>query len=69
MTPNTRSRTNLINARLKLQKTQREVALAAEIERSHYAKIEAGARMPSVDAAHRIAKALNSSIEHLFFDE
>ena len=68
MTPNSRSRTKLINARQSLLKTQREVSLEAGIERSHYAKIERGERMPSVDVAHRIAKALNSSIEHLFFD-
>lgn len=47
-------------------KTQVEVAFAANITVISYYRYEAGARLPRVDVAIRIAKALNCTVEDIF---
>lgn len=48
--------------------TQEQVAKLAGISRSAYSNIESGKRAPSVDAAKKIAKALNFNWQ-IFFDD
>lgn len=48
----------LIDARKKTGRTQRSVALEAEITPAHYNRIENGKRQPSVDVAKKIAEVL-----------
>lgn len=47
-------------------KTQEQVALETGVGVRLYQYYEAGEKRPSVDAAIRIAKALGTTVEHLF---
>ena len=47
-------------------KTQKQVATAAGIPYISYQNYELGLRTPSVEAAKKIAQALNSTVEYLF---
>lgn len=58
----------LLAARQALSLKQWEVAERAGISRSHYTKLEAGERVPSLRVAERVAKALNAKPDELFFD-
>jgi len=51
--------------RNKLRKSQEEVADKAEIDRSYFSEIECGKVSVSVGIAHRIAKALNTSLSRI----
>lgn len=46
---------------------QEELAKRAKISRPMLSNIERGEAFPSLLAAHRIAKALNSTIDEVFF--
>jgi putative transcriptional regulator len=59
---------NLIARRAKLNLTQQEVADRARITRSFYTRIECGSRSPSIAVAKRIADALKTTVDKLFFD-
>lgn len=48
-------------------KTQREVANAANIPSSQISAYETGARTPNIDTLASIAKALNKSIDELYY--
>ena len=50
------------------QKTQEEVARAAQVSQPSYANIEAGRRMPSVPTAKRIAAALGFDWKKFYED-
>lgn len=56
----------LKNAREKLGLTQVEVAEKAQITERSYQRYEAERRVPNVNTAKLIAKALNSTVEELF---
>jgi putative transcriptional regulator len=58
---------NLIDARKKLSMTQDDLARKAKLSRSMLSNIERGDTLPSLKVAYRIAKTLNSTIEHIFF--
>jgi putative transcriptional regulator len=60
--------TNLINARKKFNMVQDDLAKKAKLSRSMLSNIERGYALPSLEVAYRIAKTLNSTIEHIFFD-
>ncbi len=62
-------RTALVVRRQALHITQKQVASLAGISRSHYTKIEAGVRTPTLDIARRIACALRAGVDELFFDQ
>ena len=51
--------------RNKLRKSQEEVADKAEIDRSYFSEIECGKGSVSFGIAHRIAKALNTSLSRI----
>jgi transcriptional regulator with XRE-family HTH domain len=51
--------------RNKLRKSQEEIADKAEIDRSYFSEIECGKVSVSVGIAHRIAKALNTSLSRI----
>ena len=57
----------LINARKSLGLNQEEFAKRAKISRPMLSHIERGAALPSLDAAYRIAKVVNSTIDEIFF--
>lgn len=52
--------------REKQAKTQKQIAFAAGIPLISYQAYEMGTRTPSVEAAKKIAKALNSTVDNLF---
>ena len=54
--------------RREAQKTQEEVARAAQVSQPSYANIEAGRRTPSVPTAKRIAAALGFEWQR-FYEE
>jgi len=58
----------LKQAREQAKLTQMEVAEKAQISKRHYWRLEAGTSRPIVDVASSIAKALDSTIEDLFFE-
>jgi DNA-binding XRE family transcriptional regulator len=62
------TRNKLIQRRNELKLTRHEVAGRARIGYSHYIKIEAGIRTPSLNIAQNIAQILGSSVDYLFFD-
>lgn len=62
-------RLNLLKLRESLGLSQQQVAEKAQISRSFYALIESGRKTPSLPVAHRIAKALETSVEIFFEDE
>jgi len=51
--------------RNKLGKSQEDVAFKAEIDRSYFSEIECGKVSVSVAVAHKIAKALNTSLSRV----
>ena len=59
---------NLIEARKARNWTQDVLAKKAKCSRSLLSNIERGAVVPSLSVAFRIAKVLDSTIEHLFFN-
>lgn len=61
--------TKLKEARKKVGLIQVEVANKAKISPLSYLRYECGNRIPRVDTAILIAKALNSSVEELFSDK
>ncbi len=54
-------------ARMRRGLTQRQLALAAGIGKSTLSMIEAGQRVPRVDTALLIARALETTVEDLFW--
>lgn len=52
-----------------LNLTQDELAIKSNTCRATFANYENGKRIPPVDVAARIAKALNVSMDYLFADE
>lgn len=60
------SKTKLKAKRQKEGLTQVEVAEKAHIAKKNYQRYESGERIPRVDTAILIAKALNSTVEELF---
>lgn len=54
--------------RKKLGLSQEEIAYKAEIDRSYLSEIEGGKVAVSVEVAHKIAKALKTSLANLFKD-
>lgn len=60
------SKTKLRAKRQKEGLTQVEVAEKANINPLSYQRYESGERIPRVDTAKLIAKALNSTVEELF---
>lgn len=59
---------NLIKEkRSKKRLTQEELAKMANISRPHLAEIENGNAIPSILVAQRIAKALKSKVDNIFF--
>lgn len=57
----------LIKKRAVMNMTQEQLAKKAKISRPLLSNIERGAASPSLMSAHRIAKALNSTIDEIFF--
>ena len=51
--------------RNRLRKSQEEIADKAEIDRSYFSEIECGKVSVSVAVAHKIAKALNTSLSRI----
>lgn len=60
-------RTWLQQERVKVNKTQEDVAIAAGIKRPYYTQIESGVRRPSVEVAQKIANCIGFNWV-LFFD-
>lgn len=58
---------NLVKRRKELGLTQEQLAKKAKISRAALSNIERGEGMPSLERAYRIARILDSTIEHLFF--
>lgn len=65
---NKKVRTALIKARKDKKMTQQEVADAVGINRAFLANIERGEHAPSLEVARKIAIALESDMETLFFN-
>lgn len=61
-------RTWLQQERVKVNKTQEDVANAAGIKRPYYTQIESGVRRPSVEVAQKIANYIGFNWV-LFFDK
>lgn len=59
----------LIARRIELNLTHDEVAKRANISRCYYTNIEAGRRSPSMKVAKRIANALESTVDAIFFED
>ncbi len=55
----------LRDARLQSGMTQRRLATAADVQRTHIVRIEAGTRVPHLDEALRLAAALKVSLQKL----
>ena len=51
--------------RKKSRKSQEEIAYKAEIDRSYFSEIECGKVSVSVAVAHKIARALNTSLSRI----
>lgn len=60
---------NIRAARKNLNKTQREIAEAANISTTQLSAYETGSRTPNIDTLALLAKALNKSIDELYFGE
>jgi putative transcriptional regulator len=58
---------NLVKARKEKGWTQEALAKKAKVSRPMLSNIERGDVSPSLANAYRIAKALDSTIEHIFF--
>lgn len=59
--------TILTEKRNVLNLTQEQLAKKAQVSRPLLSNIERGAAYPSLNSAYRIAKALNSTIDEIFF--
>lgn len=64
-----KQRNELSTQRNKLNLTQDEVSKKASISRAFYANIEAGRKNPSMKVAKRIADALRTTVDAIFFDK
>lgn len=53
--------------RMQKHLTQEELAKMANVSRTHLAEIENGNAIPSILVAQRIAKALKSKVDTIFF--
>ena len=51
------------------EKTQEEIAVVANLSRSHYTNIENGERRPSVETAKKIAEELGFDWTRFYEDE
>ena len=60
--------TQVKKLRQSLNLTQKQVANLAQMSIRGYQRIEAGERIPRVSTAHKIASALNTTVEELFPD-
>ena len=58
--------TQVKKLRQSLNLTQKQVANLAQMSIRGYQRIEAGERIPRVSTAHKIASALNTTVEELF---
>lgn len=58
----------LVKARKDKGWTQEQLAKKVKISRPLLSNIERGAALPSLENAYRIAKALDSTIEQIFFN-
>nr|WP_239565466.1 helix-turn-helix transcriptional regulator [Brevibacillus fulvus] len=56
----------MVNARIKANLTQQEVADIAQISRAYYAQVESGSRKPSPDVAKKIAETLKFEWTYFF---
>jgi len=57
------------NARLENNLTQERLAEIINITPVHIKQLESGSRKPSIDVLYRLARALNFSIDAIFFPE
>jgi putative transcriptional regulator len=62
-------RTELSTLRIEKKMTQEEVSKKALISRAFYANIEAGRKDPSIKVAKRIADALSTTVDKIFFNQ
>ncbi|MFD2442896.1 helix-turn-helix transcriptional regulator [Bacillus sp. CGMCC 1.16607] len=62
------SRTDLISRRKELKFTQEQVAELSGISRAYYTNIEAGRKEPSMGVAKKIADALKTTVDQIFFN-
>ena len=62
-------RQELINKRVAMGLTQKNVAIEAGIERSSYTAIERGLRKPSLKVAQKICNVLKMSVDEAFPNE
>jgi DNA-binding XRE family transcriptional regulator len=58
----------LTRRRQKMNMTHDEVARRANISRPYYTNIELGRKVPSMKVAKRIADALHTTVDKIFFD-
>ena len=58
---------NVSSFRIKAGKSQETLANEASISRTYLSEIENGKKIPSCDIAYKIAVALNSTVEEIFF--
>lgn len=61
--------TNIKAFRKSLDKTQQEIAEVAGIQTTQLSTYETGQRTPNIDTLARIAKALNKSLDELYYGE
>ncbi|GIM47584.1 hypothetical protein DNHGIG_31330 [Collibacillus ludicampi] len=61
-------RERLIQRRLELNMNHEQVAELAKITRAYYSNIEAGRKTPSMRVAKRIADALQTTVDQIFFE-
>lgn len=61
-------RTELVRRRNQLEMTHDVVADKANISRAYYTNIEAGRKDPSFKVMKRIADALETTVDSIFFD-
>lgn len=61
-------REELIKRRNELKFTHDSVAIRAEISRAYYTNIEAGRKDPSMKVMKRIADALETTVDAIFFN-
>lgn len=59
----------LIASRKNLGWSQAKMAKKANISRSYYVNIEVGRKIPSMAIAKRIAEALHTTVDHIFFSD
>lgn len=60
---------NLVNRRKALSMTQEQLAKKAKISRAMLSNIERGEAGASLQSAYRLARALDTTMEHLFFNQ